>query len=131
MQPFKSNLAVAVTAALAATVLAPVLVPIITAAGRPLAKSLLKGGVILYEKGRETVAGAGEVMEDLIAEVRSELEQQPRTAAGAAAQPAGAAMSDVDYAQQPVAAASEPGEEARAPRKASAAARPGGNGAQM
>ena len=38
-------------------------------AARPLTKSLLKGGVILYEKGREYVAGAGEMVEDMIAEM--------------------------------------------------------------
>lgn len=71
----KSSLAVGITAAVAATVLAPVLVPIIRMAGRPLAKSLVKGGVILYEMGREKVAGAGEALEDLVAEARAKLEQ--------------------------------------------------------
>jgi hypothetical protein len=33
-----------------------------TRAGRPLAKSLVKGGIALYQMGREAVAGAGEKM---------------------------------------------------------------------
>jgi hypothetical protein len=81
MDFFKNNVAVGVTAAIAAGILAPILAPILIGAGRPLAKSLVKGGVLLYEKGRETAASAGEVVEDMIAEVRAELEQRPSSAA--------------------------------------------------
>jgi hypothetical protein len=132
MELFKSNLAVGITAAIAATVLAPVLVPIITVAGRPLAKSLVKGGVILYEKGRETVAGAGEVMEDLIAEVRSELEQQPRAAAASAEEAVASAARQPDAGQpQASTGSSERSEERMPPREAVIPARQTGNGAQM
>ena len=72
MSIFKNNFVVGVTAALAATVIAPMLIPAIKRSGRPLAKSLVKGGIVLYEKGREAVAGAGEMMEDVVAEVRAE-----------------------------------------------------------
>jgi cell pole-organizing protein PopZ len=72
MDILKSNIVVGVSAALAVTVLAPVLLPIIATAGRPLAKSLLKGGLMLYEKSREAVAVAGESMEDMLAEIRAE-----------------------------------------------------------
>lgn len=72
MSVFKNNFVVGVTAAMAATILAPVLIPAIKKSGRPLAKSLVKGGILLYEKGRETVASAGEMMEDVVAEVRAE-----------------------------------------------------------
>ena len=68
----KSNIVVGVSAALAVTVLAPLLVPVIATVGRPFAKSLLKGGLMLYEKSREAVAVAGESMEDLMAEIRAE-----------------------------------------------------------
>lgn len=73
MDIFKSNIVVGLTAGVAATLLAPVLVPAVAMAARPLAKSLIKGGVLLYEKGREGLARAGEEMEDMIAEVHSEL----------------------------------------------------------
>jgi hypothetical protein len=76
MDILKSNIAVGVAAGLVAAVLAPVVIPVIAMAARPLTKSLIKGGVILYERGREALAGAGEEMEDLIAEVRSEMEQE-------------------------------------------------------
>ncbi|MDC8756525.1 DUF5132 domain-containing protein [Janthinobacterium fluminis] len=72
MDILKSNIAVGVGAALAATVLAPVLTPVLATLGRPLAKSLIRGAMLFYEKSRETVAMAGEAMEDLIAEVRAE-----------------------------------------------------------
>lgn len=72
MNILRNNFVVGFTAALAATIVAPVLVPAIKRSGRPIAKSLVKGGLVLYEKGREAVANAGEVMEDVIAEVRAE-----------------------------------------------------------
>ena len=63
----------------AAVVLAPIVVPAVLAGMRPVAKTLVKGGVIIYDKSREMVAEVGEQMSDLVAEARSEL-----TAAAAA-----------------------------------------------
>lgn len=80
MSIFKNNFVVGITAALAATVIAPVLVPAIKRGSRPLAKTLVKGGILLYEKGREAVASAGEMMEDVVAEVRAESEEGARDA---------------------------------------------------
>lgn len=118
MDIFKSNIVVGLTAGLAATLLAPVVIPVVAMAARPLTKSLLKGGVIFYEKGRELLASAGEEMEDLIAEVRSELE----TEHGYAAQEqAGAAPADLDQPAER--------EEAAVPRPDGGAARHAGNGA--
>lgn len=98
MDIFKSNIVVGLTAGIAATLLAPVLIPVVATATRPLAKSLLKGSVILYEKGREAFAGAGEEIEDLIAEVRSELVAEHHAYGGAAA--AGAQAEEGAAAQQ-------------------------------
>jgi hypothetical protein len=72
MSIFKNNIVTGITAALVTIVIAPVLVPAIKKASRPLAKSLVKGGIFVYEKGREAVANAGEMMEDVVAEVRAE-----------------------------------------------------------
>jgi hypothetical protein len=86
MSIFKNNFVVGITAALAATIIAPVLVPAIKKGSRPVAKSLIRGGIALYEKGRETVASAGEAMEDLVAEAQAEeLEKRFATAGNAAA----------------------------------------------
>ncbi len=57
----------------AAIVLAPVVVPAVLAGMRPVAKTLVKGGVMVYDKTREMVAEVGEQMGDIVAEARSEL----------------------------------------------------------
>jgi hypothetical protein len=90
MDIFKSNLVVGIGAALAVTVLAPVLIPAISTVGRPLAKSLLKAGLMLYEKSREAVAVAGESVEDLVAEIRAEDATREAGPAPAPAAPAAA-----------------------------------------
>jgi hypothetical protein len=72
MSILKNNIVVGIAAGLAATILAPVLVPAIKRSSRPLAKFMVKGGITLYESAREAVAGAGEMMEDVVAEVRAE-----------------------------------------------------------
>jgi hypothetical protein len=60
----------------AGLLLAPVVVPMIAAAARPILKTLLKEGLILVEKGNEMIAEATEVLEDLIAEVRAEVDAE-------------------------------------------------------
>lgn len=85
MSMFKNNIVVGFTAALAATILAPVLIPAIKRGSRPLAKSLVKGGILLYEKGREAVASAGEMVEDVVAEVRAEAQEKDAAAVQQAA----------------------------------------------
>ncbi len=106
MDILKSNIVVGIGAAVAATMLAPVLIPVLSNMGRPLAKSLIKGGMLFYEKSREAVAVAGEAMEDLIAEVR-----QDQAVNGAAASAPKAAAE--------VAPASAPqGDDGEAPRPA-------------
>jgi hypothetical protein len=82
---FKNNVAAGVGLAFAAAVLAPILMPAMGRIGRPLAKSLVRGGMLMYERGREAMAVAGESVEDIMAEVRAET-----ATAGAAAAPAAA-----------------------------------------
>ncbi|MEW6140852.1 MAG: DUF5132 domain-containing protein [Thermodesulfobacteriota bacterium] len=52
---------------------APVVIPMVVAAARPVVKAALKGGFLLYEKGREALAESMEVVEDLMEEVKSEV----------------------------------------------------------
>lgn len=67
-----------------ASILAPVILPVLASIARPLAKATVKGGFLLFEKGKEVVAETGEFMEDLVAEARSELaEEHPATFAAA------------------------------------------------
>jgi hypothetical protein len=72
MSLFKNNFVVGLTAGLAATVIAPVLMPALKRGSRPVAKNLIRGGILLYQKGREAVATSGEMMEDMLAEIQSE-----------------------------------------------------------
>ena len=59
--------------------LSPWVLPALTQAARPLARTLIKAGIVLYHKGRESLAEAGETLDDLVAEARAELaEEQQR-----------------------------------------------------
>jgi len=68
---FKLGTGVAI--GLGAIVLMPVLTPLITAVARPLVKAGIKGGMLLFEKGKEAIAEAVEAMEDIVVEARAEL----------------------------------------------------------
>jgi hypothetical protein len=69
-------------------VLAPVAIAVLSGAARPATRAALKSGILLYEKGREKVAEFGEIIEDLTAEARAEMEQSHVAAGGAAAETA-------------------------------------------
>jgi hypothetical protein len=49
-------------------------------AAKPLAKGVIKTGVMLYDRGHEAIAELGEVIEDFVAEVKSELPTQGKPA---------------------------------------------------
>ncbi|HIK57075.1 MAG TPA: DUF5132 domain-containing protein [Synechococcales cyanobacterium M55_K2018_004] len=61
---------------IAAIVLLPVLVPVAGGVMKPLAKAAVKGGIVLYEKGKGIIAEVGESLEDIIAEARAELAEE-------------------------------------------------------
>lgn len=77
------TIALGVTAA-AATL---ILVPTVARMGRPFARAAIKTGIIFYEKARETAAEMGEVLEDLVAEARAEVDQMHEPPAEPAAEP--------------------------------------------
>jgi hypothetical protein len=56
----------------AALLAAPVVVPVVAAAVRPVLKAALKGSILVFERGRETIAEIGEVVEDLFEEAKAE-----------------------------------------------------------
>jgi hypothetical protein len=59
---------------IAAIVMLPVLVPVVAGkVGKPIAKASIKGGIVLYEKGKGVIAQVGESIEDIIAEAKVEL----------------------------------------------------------
>lgn len=79
---FKSNTGKGFAIGIAAAILAPVILPAVAQAARPLARAAIKSGILFLNKGRETVAELGEVVEDLVAEARAEIDEER---AGAAA----------------------------------------------
>jgi len=79
---FGNNVVTGVAIAAGAMLLAPVALSVVAGVGRPLARTALKSGIILYEKTRETVAELGEAFEDLVAEAKAELAQQQAAVIG-------------------------------------------------
>ena len=65
-----------IAAGVGAFVLAPVVIPAVAKASKPLAKALIKGGIIAYKKSRIAIAETGDVLEDLVAEVNAELAEE-------------------------------------------------------
>ena len=59
---------------IAAIVLLPVLIPVAAGkVGKPLAKATIKGGIVLYEKGKGVIAEVCETLEDIVAEAKAEI----------------------------------------------------------
>jgi archaellin len=72
---FKGDSVKGLAIGLGAAILIPVVLPVVAAVARPLARAAIKTGIMMFEKGRETVAEMSEVVEDLIAEAKAEIEQ--------------------------------------------------------
>ena len=53
---------------LGVAMVAPTVLPSLASGLRPLAKTLVKGGVTLYDAAKEGIAEAGEQLSDLVAE---------------------------------------------------------------
>jgi hypothetical protein len=86
----KGNILTGLAVGIGVAVLGPVIIPAAARVAKPFAKAAIKGGVSFYEKGREVMAEAMEVVEDLVAEAKSELAEadKRRTAAASAMAPA-------------------------------------------
>ncbi|MDV6343198.1 DUF5132 domain-containing protein [Nitrosomonas sp. Is37] len=82
---FKSSTGKGFAIGIAAAILAPVILPAVVQAARPLARAAIKSGILLLNKGRETAAELGEVVEDLVAEARAEIDEERARAASATA----------------------------------------------
>ena len=66
-----------------AAILAPVVIPLFANIAKPLAKAAIKGGIQLYERGKETFAEVAEITEDIVAEAKAELAESAAAAAAA------------------------------------------------
>ncbi|AFY51279.1 hypothetical protein Nos7524_5568 [Nostoc sp. PCC 7524] len=66
-------------AGIGAVLLAPVLLPVVAGIGKPIAKSIIKGGIVAYEKSKGAFAELGETWEDIVAEAKAELAEAKET----------------------------------------------------
>ncbi len=73
---WKGNILGGLAIGIGSAILGPVVIPILSRTAKPLAKGAIKGGLLLFEKGKEKLAEAQEVVEDLMAEARSELDEE-------------------------------------------------------
>lgn len=71
----RSDMAKGVAIGAGVVVLVPLAAMILAPLARPLLREALKGGLRVYEKGRETLAELGETFEDVAAEVQAELRE--------------------------------------------------------
>jgi hypothetical protein len=83
------NVVTGIAIAVGTAVLAPVIGPAVTTVLRPVAKAVIKGGIIIYDQGRQVAAQIGEATTDMVAEARADA-QQAEAKAAAEAEPHGA-----------------------------------------
>lgn len=55
--------------------LAPVVIPVVGAILKPVAKAIVKGGIMAYEGAKVSIAETRETLEDIAAEAKSEISQ--------------------------------------------------------
>jgi Protein of unknown function (DUF5132) len=72
---FKGNLGSGLAVGIGVTVVAPLLAPVIGGVMRPLAKTLIKAGLLAVDAGLEGLARLNETAGDMVAEARAELDQ--------------------------------------------------------
>jgi len=72
---WKGNILNGLAIGIGAALLTPIVIPIVASVVKPLLKAAVKGGIILYEKGRETASEVVEVVEDIVAEAKAEMVQ--------------------------------------------------------
>lgn len=80
MKIFNGGLSVGSLAVGAGVVLlAPVIIPVIGGILKPVAKAVIKGGLLAYEGTKVSIAEAKETLEDLAAEAKSEMSHESGT----------------------------------------------------
>ncbi|MBZ8179464.1 MAG: DUF5132 domain-containing protein [Oscillatoria sp. PMC 1051.18] len=71
-----------IAAGIGAVVLAPFVIPAL----KPVTKAVIKGGIVVYEKGKGIIAEGSEAFEDMVAEAKAELAEKRSQKAIEAAQ---------------------------------------------
>lgn len=87
----ESQLLAGVAVAAGVLILAPIALPVVLGVARPLVKTAVKTGLVLYERGLEAAAEVSEAFEDIVAEAKSELGNGATPTGEGAAGPEGAA----------------------------------------
>lgn len=72
---FKKDLLGALAIGAGVAILAPIVIPVVASVVKPLAKAVIKGGILLFDKSKEVVAEVKEVIEDIAAEAKAEIEE--------------------------------------------------------
>jgi hypothetical protein len=72
---FKGNIGSGLVVGLGVAVVAPLLAPVIGGLVRPLAKTVIKAGLLAVDAGQEGLARLNEATGDMVAEARAELDQ--------------------------------------------------------
>ena len=77
----KRNILFGLAIGIGSAVLAPIVIPILASVVKPIAKATIKGGLMLFERGKELAAEAQESMEDMVAEAKAELSEEQKGSA--------------------------------------------------
>lgn len=75
------NIVTGLAIGIGTAVLAPVIAPAVSTLVRPAAKAVIKGGIVVYDWGRQAAAQVGEAASDMAAEARAEAHPPQTTAA--------------------------------------------------
>src|ERR1700761_5451909 len=76
------NIVTGLAIGVGSVIVAPLIVPALTGLLRPVAKTAIKGGIVVYDWGRQAAAQVGEATSDMVAEVRADA-QHARPPSGA------------------------------------------------
>jgi hypothetical protein len=78
----KGNIVTGLAIGIGTALFAPQVIPALAGVVKPLAKAAIKGSLVVYEKSKEAFAEVGEMMEDIVAEVKAEMEESHKQAGG-------------------------------------------------
>ncbi len=67
---FKGNIVTTLAIGAGLTLLAPVVIAAAKSVGRPLAKGIIKGGIVMLEKGKAAGTEAGKAAKGIVEEAR-------------------------------------------------------------
>jgi len=78
----KGNIVTGLAIGIGTALFAPQVIPALAGVVKPLAKAAIKGSLVLYEKSKEAFSEVGEMMEDIVAEVKAEMAESHEQSTG-------------------------------------------------